>query len=79
MRSGGGDTYVVRAAVVETVGRGRWDATTGTLVDLGRMTYDEASVADYTLRRIDGVWKVVDVGDTGLSYNRGSGVHPDNA
>jgi hypothetical protein len=78
--SGGGDEYVVRAAVLETMDYGRWDATTRKLIDAGSMAYDEAMAYDYTLRKVDGVWKVVAVHSTGLSFTRGgSSLHPDSA
>ena len=78
--SGGGDQYVVRAAVLETMDYGRWEATDRELTDAGSMSYDEAMAYDYTLRKVDGVWKVVAVGFTGLSLTRGgSSLHPDSA
>ena len=78
--SGGGDEYVVRAAVLETMEYGRWDSARGELVSSRSMPYDEAMAWDYTLRRVDGVWKVTAVRGTGLSCTRGgSGLHPDSA
>ncbi len=78
--SGGGGEYVVRAAVLETMDYGHWDATTHKLTDTGSMAYDEAMAWDYTLRKIAGVWKVVAVRSTGLSFTRGgSSLHPDSA
>ncbi len=78
--SGGGDEYVVRAAVLETMEYGRWDAADRALTDTGSMSYDEAMAHDYTLRKVDGVWKVVAVRSTGLSFTRGgSSLHPDSA
>jgi hypothetical protein len=78
--SGGGDEYVVRAAVLETMDYGRWDAVRHALTDTGSMSYSDAMAWDYTLRRIDGVWKVVAVRSTGLSFTRGgSSLHPDSA
>jgi hypothetical protein len=78
--SGGGDEYVVRAAVLETMDYGRWDATTHKLTDIGSMAYNEAMAYDYTLRKVDGVWKVVALVSTGLSFTRGgSSLHPDSA
>jgi hypothetical protein len=78
--SGGGDTYVVRAAVLETVDHGRWDAARHGLADTGSLSYDEAAAYDYTLCRVDGVWKVTAVHGTGLSFTRGGGqLHPDSA
>ena len=80
VRSGGGDTYVVRAAVLDTLAYGRWDAVARTLTGTGSISYDEASAYDYTLRKADGVWKVIDVHGTGLSFTRGgSHLHPDSA
>ena len=78
--SGGGDEYVVRAAVLETLDYGRWDAAARRLTDTGSMAYDEAAADDYTLRKVDGVWKVVAVRPTGLTFTRGgSSLHPDSA
>lgn len=78
--SGGGDEYVVRAAVLETVDRGRWDAARRRLTDTGSVSYDEASAYDFILRRVDGVWKVIEIHGTGLTFTRGgSGLHPDSA
>lgn len=78
--SGGGDEYVVRAAVLETMDYGRWDGADRELTDRGSMSYDEAMAHDYTLRKVAGVWKVVAVRFTGLSFTRGgSSLHPDSA
>ena len=50
------------------------------LTDAGSLSYDEAMAYDYTLRKVDGVWKVVAVHGTGLSFTRGgSSLHPDSA
>jgi hypothetical protein len=78
--SGGGDEYVVRAAVLETVDHGRWDAARHELTDTGSISYDEAMAYDYTLRKLDGVWKVVAAHGTRLSFTLGgSSLHPDSA
>jgi hypothetical protein len=80
VRSGGGERYVVRAAVLETLSYGRWDAAAGALTGKGSISYDEASAYDYTLQKADGVWKVIEVRGTGLTFTRGgSGLHPDSA
>ena len=65
--------------MLETATHGRWDVAAGRLADLGSTTYDEASVADFTLRRVAGVWKVVNVHYTRTSFNRENGIHPDSA
>lgn len=78
LQRGGGDTYVVRAAVVETRTSGRWDAATASLTHLTSVTYDEASAHEFTLRRIDGVWKVIDVHGW-MDYTRGVGIHTGGA
>lgn len=78
LQRGGGDTYTVRAAVLETLTYGRWDAKARKLADLGTMAYDDASAYELTLRRIDGAWKVIDVRHW-MSFNRESGVHSDSA
>jgi hypothetical protein len=76
----GGDECVVRAAVLETMDHGRWDVARRVLTDTGSMSYSDAMAWDYTLRKDDGVWKVVAVRSTGLSFTRGgSGLHPDSA
>lgn len=78
--SGGGDEYVVRAAVLETMDYGRWSDARHALTDTGSMSYSDAMAWDYTLRKIDGAWKVVAVRSTGLSFTRGgSSLHPDSA
>ena len=78
--SGGGDEYVVRAAVLETVDHGRWDPARHGLTDTGSVSYDEASADDFTLRRSGGVWKVIEIHGTGLTFTRGGiGLHPDSA
>jgi hypothetical protein len=78
--SGGGDEYVVRAAVLDTVDHGRWDAARRELTDTGSFGYSEAMAYDYTLRKVDGAWKVVARRFTGLSFTRaGSSLHPDSA
>jgi len=80
MLSGGGDEYVVRAAVLTTLGHGRWDPAHQQLTGTGSFQYSEAMAWDYTLRRIDGVWKVVARRFTGLSFTRSvPGLHPDSA
>lgn len=78
VRLGGGDTYVVRAAVLETMEYGRWDAASRRLTRTGSFSYDEASADELTLRRVDGVWKVTRVRPW-MSFNRESGIHPDSA
>ena len=78
--SGGRDEYVVRAAVLETVDHGRWDAVRRALADTGSFPYDEAMAYDYTLRKVDGLWKVVAAHGTRLSLTRGGDrLHPDSA
>jgi hypothetical protein len=78
--SGGGDRYVVRAAVLVTLDHGRWDSARHELTDTGSFQYSDSMAWDYTLQRIDGVWKVVAQRFTGLSFTRGgSGLHPDSA
>ena len=80
VRSGDGDEYVVRAAVLETLAYGRWDEAANDLTGTGSISYDEASADDLTVRRIDGAWKVIEVRGTGLTFTRGgSGLHPDSA
>jgi hypothetical protein len=79
VRSGGGDTYVVRAAVLETLAYGRWDEVSRSLTGTGGISYDEAMAYDYTLRKVDGVWKVAGVRGTGLTFTRGGSLHPDSA
>lgn len=67
----------MRAAVLETLTYGRWDAKARKLADLGTMAYDDASACELTLRRIDGARKVIDVHGW-MDYSRGIGVHPFN-
>lgn len=57
---GGGDRYVVRAAVQETLHWATWDAARRRLVRPGSMTY-EATTNEYTLERVDGAWKITDL------------------
>ncbi len=57
---GGGDRFVVRAAVYETLVSARWDAESATLTDLRSREYTRAQVYDYTLVRSGGTWKVLD-------------------
>ena len=54
---GGGDRYVVRAAVQETLHWATWDVAKKRLVRPGSMTY-EATTNEYTLQRHDGTWKI---------------------
>jgi hypothetical protein len=49
VRSGGGDRYVVRAAVFATLTYGRWDEASHALTGTGSISYDEASADEYTL------------------------------
>ena len=80
MRSGGGDRYVVRAAVLETLAYGRWGEAAQALTGTGTISYDEAMAYDYALRKVDGVWKVIEVRGAGLTFTRGgSGLHSDSA
>ncbi len=57
---GGGDRYVVRAAVQQTLHWATWNAAQKRLVRPGSMTY-EATTNEYTLERIDGTWKITKV------------------
>jgi hypothetical protein len=54
---GGGDRYVVRAAVQQTLHWATWDAAKKRLVQPGSMTY-EATTNEYTLERVDDAWKI---------------------
>ena len=57
-----------------------WNPVRRKLTDGGSFQYSEAMAWDYTLQRIDGVWKVVARRFTGLSYTGGgSELHPDSA
>ncbi len=56
---GGGDRYVVRAAVQPTLHWATWDAAKKRLVRPGSMTY-EAPTNEYTLERVGRSWKVTD-------------------
>ena len=72
------DTFVVRAAVLETVMTGRWDASAERLIALRSFSYDTATAYEYTLQELGGVWKVVRFRGW-LEYMRGEGVHPGSA
>lgn len=73
------DSFVVRAAVLETLTTGRWDVSAQRLTGHFRtFAYDEASADEYTLKEAGGVWKVIEV-HPWLQYTRGGGVHPDSA
>ena len=55
---GGGDSYVVRAAVQMTLHWATWDAAKKRLVHPGSFTYPGFTTYDYRLQRIDGAWMV---------------------
>jgi hypothetical protein len=56
----GGDRYVVRAAVQQTLHWATWDAAKKRLVRPGSMTY-EATTNEYTLERAGGAWKITKI------------------
>ena len=58
---GGGDRYVVRAGVRQTLDWATWDAAKKRLVRPGSMTYSAVPTNEYTLERVDGVWKITNV------------------
>jgi hypothetical protein len=57
---GGGDRYVVRAAVQTTLHWATWNAAKKRLVRPGSMIY-EATTNEYTLERVDGTWKITNL------------------
>jgi hypothetical protein len=57
---GGGDRYVVRAAVQTTLHWATWNAAKKRLMRPGSITY-EATTNQYTLERVDGTWKITNL------------------
>jgi hypothetical protein len=55
---GGGDRYVVRAAVQTTLHWATWNASKKRLVRPGSFTYTGVTTNEYTLERLDGTWKI---------------------
>ena len=58
---GGGDDYTVRAAVQQTLTSAAWDGKRQRLVGRRDITYSSTRAPEYTMRRIDGVWKITSV------------------
>ena len=58
---GGGDRYVVQAAVQQTLHWATWDAAKKRLVHPGSITYSGLTTNEYTLERVDGTWKITKV------------------
>jgi hypothetical protein len=58
---GGGDRYVVQAAVKETLHWATWDAAKKRLVRPGSITYSGLTTNEYTLERVGGTWKITKV------------------